>query len=518
MLSLRKGSHLLYGLLVALIVILSFREFSAFLTPNLNSDHAIHILMAYDLELPDDLYFWGQNRLGSLLPILSHLVLTIAPIQPVIIVSIVGYALLLIGFFAFTSLFKNALLKLIFALIWFLPLQPFNELNVISQPYGPQIAAIGVAVALTNRFLTQSTSGFRRQILIAGITASLFISLWVSDFSALTILIFGIVVLISLYKQNAASNAKFFSLKRLGLTPVDLINLAIVSVIGMAFILYAKDNASGRSTSYATFNTWWEIQFILDKLLNSFINTITFKGNWFLGIHAILVIILIFYVSYLSLIKRREEPFTVSQWTYLFFANATIGMILLVCLYWVYRNGVNFRYFTIVYVSFWLAALFFAQGLNGTTAKRMSLFLLIIAIVSTLSMHSRVFAFDRGVLSKIQQLQPIQTLGKAGFIGDYWTSYILCTVNPAQLNCTPYDRKGFTPCLQDPETQEQVGRTRCRRCIRKVLNSESIYLIREKWLGAFPDQIQQFKTCLVKAGEPIKLSGYTVAPYRKRPE
>ena len=37
----------------------------------LSSDHAIHILMADGFSFPHDLYYWGQDRLGSIIPIVG---------------------------------------------------------------------------------------------------------------------------------------------------------------------------------------------------------------------------------------------------------------------------------------------------------------------------------------------------------------------------------------------------------------------------------------------------------------
>ena len=48
--------------LITLFFIVSFRAFALYTTPAFNSDNAIHVLMAQDLKLPDDLYYWGQSR------------------------------------------------------------------------------------------------------------------------------------------------------------------------------------------------------------------------------------------------------------------------------------------------------------------------------------------------------------------------------------------------------------------------------------------------------------------------
>ena len=510
----RKG-FLLSILLVTVIILLSFRTYSAFFIPRINSDQAIHVLMANALKLPEDLYFWGQNRLGSLVPILGHVLLQLLPIHPALAVSITQYSLLIIGSLAFTSLLKNQILKIVFALIWFLPLAPFNELVVISQPYGPQLALIGVAVALTDWLLNNSANvgKIKRTFLLISITASLMLSIWVSDFSLVTTAIFIGVLIASRYQELLARSPIW---QRLGLSPINLLTVVLTAGLGFIFISYAKNNAVQRSSDYGTLNNVDQIQAVVGKLSSSFVETISFNNGVALGVHALLAIGFVSFAIYL-IFKSRKEDLVISRWVYLFLINAGLGMVILILLEWVYKNGVNLRYFSVVYVSLWLAALLFANSLSGKNAKKLTALLMLLAIVSTLSSKPATFSLQRP-LSHLQKLAELQTLGAVGFIGDYWTSYSICTVNPSLFNCTPYDKKGSTPCQTNPALQEEVGSVRCRRCIPKVLASDTIYLVKEKWLEQFPDEIQQFRTCLVKTGEPFRKGGYTIAPYQKKPQ
>lgn len=61
-----------YIVIIGLISIISFRFYSALYYPALNSDNAVTVLMIHYFKLPDDLYFWGQDRLGSLIPLLGQ--------------------------------------------------------------------------------------------------------------------------------------------------------------------------------------------------------------------------------------------------------------------------------------------------------------------------------------------------------------------------------------------------------------------------------------------------------------
>ncbi|WP_430688085.1 hypothetical protein [Leptolyngbya sp. AN03gr2] len=72
--------------------------------------------------------------------------------------------------------------------------------------------------------------------------------------------------------------------------------------------------------------------------------------------------------------------------------------------------------------------------------------------------------------------QPIANLGEAGFIGEYWASYLMCIVAPERTSCTPHDQNFF----------------RCWRCVQAVLAAPVIYLVDRDWLDSFPEEIEQF--------------------------
>jgi hypothetical protein len=524
MISSKNMENLLWIAIVSFIFILSFRAFAPYLAPNLNSDNAIHILMAYHLKLPDDLYYWGQDRLGSIVPILGHFLLKLLPLSPVEAVSYVQYFLLLVGFLCFASLFRNPISKIAFALIWFLPLRVLTELIHIGQPYGAQLAFIGVGIVLINYLIenTEQLMGWRRRILIAIATTSLFISLWISDFTIITILLLALMLLVPISSSIFKEPQPVRNGKLVAIAP-DVLTILVVSLMGFLSIDYAKQNAADQG-SYSGFNGPAQVIEVLSRLGTSLIRTISFQAKTiFLSIHAILTLVFIGYAVYLLLRSRNTNiqsatsttpPLKLSRWFYFFLAHTILGLVLLVLSDWVYKNGINFRYFTPVYITGWLAALLFTEALDGAVARRASVLLVLAAVSSSFSLPRQVFFLEKPE-PKIQTLQEIQTLGNAGLIGDYWTAYLICSANPASLNCTPYDRKGTTPCLASSQPRA-VGQVRCRRCVPKVMASETIYLVKEKWLDAFPDQIQQFGQCLIRVGQGQKLGGYTMAPYQKR--
>ncbi|MBW4467310.1 MAG: hypothetical protein KME07_17935 [Pegethrix bostrychoides GSE-TBD4-15B] len=486
--------------------------------------------MAYHFQWPDDLYYWGQNRLGSLVPLLSHLLLKILPLRPVAAVSYVQYSLLLLGFCCFASLCKRLISKLIFALVWFLPLGEFSELLSVGQPYGPQLALIGAACAAMNQIIVHSEQPeLKRQVLITLATLSLFLSLWVSDLSVVVLgllLLFGVGMLAKQIRNPLhQSHWLLGSLRALNVHRFDLPNIAITSGLGLGFVFYAKAHAEAARGYKFLIGTPDQILEKIGRLSADLIHSLTFQTeSFFLGLHTLLALGFIGYLAYFLLgsqlsksAEKTQLRVSLSPWFYLFFSSAVLGFVLLILVDWTYKNP-NLRYYTFAYIFSWLTVLVFAEGLKPQIAKqivKLYTLLALIALTSSLSLPPRTFQLSTKT-STIQHLEPVQSLGNAGLIGSYWTAYLSCAVNPAQLNCTPYDKKGRSPCLVPPQKQQKIGFVRCKRCIAETLDSESIYLIRDEWLDEFPSEIQQFKQCLVKVGEPQKVGPLEMALYRKR--
>ncbi|NJL22603.1 MAG: hypothetical protein HC895_20180 [Leptolyngbyaceae cyanobacterium SM1_3_5] len=434
------------------------------------------------------------------------------PLPVVTVVSIVQYGLLIVGYLCFASLLRRSVSRFALALVWFLPLAPFTELISIGQPYNAQMAMIGLAcVAIDRLFLTKTL--WQKRLLLITATACLFLSLWVSDFTIVVLFLLSLWGVWRLYKA--------WQLRE----KAAVWNAAIVLLtagLGFGFVQFAKSNANSRR-NYSSFATAEQSIDMLRRLLTSIWNTLTFQANnLFLSWHAIFAVILLCYLAWAIAVHRQKILRSISPWFYLSFGTIAIGMPLLLISFWVYRNGLNLRYFVVIYAMTWLVVLLLVEALPVNLARLATVLMLMTAIASSLSLPPHLYSFEKPI-AQIEQLQEIKALGNAGFIGDYWRSYILCSVDPANLNCTPRDRRGKTPCppLDAPPAQrssrlDRAG-VRCRRCIPQVLASNTIYLVKDEWLGVFPAETEQFRQCLVKAGEPRIVSGYTIAPYRIRP-
>lgn len=523
--------------LCTLIAILSGLNFSAYYSPSLNSDQAIHVLMAEDLQLPADFYYWGQDRLGSLEPILAHGLLTLLPLRPVVAISIVQYAILIAGFWMFARFFKQPLISIILALVWFLPLDSFVELVLPAHPYRAQFLMVGAALLLGRQLLTKSRPGeaLNQPLTLAAIALCAFLAIWISDFSALIFFCLAVVlVLIRLGDrpasadqtddQTASQTANQTFWQRMGLSRLDLLALGLTSLVGIGFIAFAKSQVMRRNENYGTLSSPDQIWAAATHLAIAAWETLTFQHGPLLGVHAVLVLGSVATMGYLWM-KGRSHALRLSPWFSYFLAAAVLSFAALLCLAWVYHNRVSLRYFVPVYLLLWLAALSFLQSLSGPWFRRLGLLLLGTALVSSLTLPN-VLSFKRPP-STIARLQPLQTLAPAAFIAQPGGPYLFCAVDPANLDCTPASVNWKAACDADSplsKSQERltrISRPRCPRCTRRALAAPTIYAVKGKWLEAvsaaddpFPREMQQFGLCLVKVGEPIQVSKYSMAPYR----
>lgn len=537
--------------LITLFFIISFQAFALYRIPAFNSDHAVHVLMAQDIKLPDDLYYWGQNRLGSLLPILSYFGVRILSLSPIVAVSSVQYLLLLIGFLSFSSILRSNFSRLTLALVWLLPAVTFTSTIEAVQPYTPQFATIGCALAFMHQLNIYKGSIFwQRGLLVIGCLISLCLSLWVSEQSIIIVLIVGYLIrgkciaLDTLENKledlNRSKNTPEKNLEKFN--PVDIIgNLTrrlnyskifnFTTLTAIAFIVIAKISAT---PSYGIFGinslaiTWIVFQSVMKLIVQS----ITFSiDNWLLSVYSVACLGLASFliaVSTISIQKSWTRNFKFRsairrafdsdlKWSVLFGINTIGSFLLLISSEWVYKNEINIRYFSVVYLSLWLTIIFYNDSISNISLKSsrveivnsfkkylfkinapLSVLLLTVALIGSLSLPSYVYSLSP-TQSQLSKLIGFNQLGEAGIIGNYWSSYIICSVNPEKLSCTPHDR----------------DMVRSSRSTKKVLASGKIYLVKERWLENFPDQIIQFNTKLTKQGPEFKIDEYTLALYKR---
>jgi hypothetical protein len=525
----------IFTILVAAIACwVSFHGYAGFLVPDLDSDQAIQALMASDLQLPADLYYWGQQRGGSIVPVLGHFLLKHTSLSALEAVSYAHYLILVIGYLSFASIFRSNLARLFFAIIWFLPPHPFGFLLMLGHPYAAQLSFLALAVALIQRLPRKQTVMhlILRHLMITSAVVCLFISVWASDFTLITLVLLSVFTIFSLlYRMGLAFKVAASRLGNglllLGLIILEIINISITSRYGIEFIHYAKQHAASSETLFGL-SSLAQAKILFSSVAHTITKAAAFKADTLLNVlvfsivsfWAFAITFVIVYGLFLAFNRQlRKSSFhrlQVSAWFWFFLANAIIGFAAIIFSEWVYvnalQNGSERRYFVPIYIFGAVAALLLTEGIPKVSARPLWAIITVIAVSGSATLPASVYGLEH-FPPAIQRLQSLQKLGTAGIIGSHWNSYLLCSVNPKQLSCTQFDEYGQSPCPTSPQPVHPF-KARCHRCVNRVLNSPAIYLVKNSWLETFPDQIEQFGTCLVKTGKPFDLAGYTLAAYQ----
>lgn len=483
--------NILFYIGLIILIILSFFLYSSRYYPLLNSDDALNVLMTFYYKLPQDLYCWGQDRGGTLIPLISQIFHKFLGISAVNSVSISNYLILILGYIGFSSLFQNKFTKLIFALVWFFP--PIRFIDINRFPLGMEYSLIGFSIYLINKVDFNNRKAILNHILILGITLILSVSIWVSDLAIVTIVVLGVI----LFSFQYLNSIKF----KLNKTILGYIFVGIVG--NYLFIRYAKSFATGITKDYATFNNLDTLFQGINILKAELFKIFSFKNEEFLlSIYAWLVLFFTLFCILGVYKKSVILTFGSKKWVtfFLFDFFAVFGVLLLSK--WVYLNGMGRWYFVPSYISFSMLLLILFDNLKFNIQKNIiaRYVLIFIVLVGTFStIHYLKYVRPKTLRSKIDVRSEFLQLGEIGIIGEFWNSYISACPDPSRIKATAHDKAGV----------------RNQKLVDEVFAQPKIYVIKDMWMKSFPDTLNQFGYVLVKRDSSFNLGDCIVNKYIK---
>ena len=485
--------NVFYYFFVGLIFIISFFLYSSRYYPLLQSDDALNILMAHYYKLPHDIYCWGQDRGGTLIPLISQLFIKIFHFSALNSVSLSNYLILALGFIGFSSLFKTYFSKMLFALIWFLPFQRFVEL--LRYPIGVEYSLIGFAIFLLCKLDPKAAlNNLKNNLILFAVALIFIISIWVSDLAAVTI---GILLFISLI-YNYLKN------KMIIINHLYLIYFIFGFILCFLFIKYAKSFAVVKIEHYLSFNDISHIKLALFLIGKSFLDVLTFKTKEILiGIYTYGVILLLI-TFIIFVIKNKLLLILLSnKWITFFTIDFMSVFIIILFSSWVLANGMGRWYFVGCYISLTLAIILAVEQLQikKINVRFFRIFLVVIAFIGAISpIYSMIYISPKTFKPKADIVKEFNQLGKIGIIAEYWNSYITSCANPEMIKAIPNDKTW-------PIRNEQL--------VSEVFKQNDIYLIKDMWLDNFPDSIIQYDRLLKKDGKELKIGNCDICKYKK---
>lgn len=473
------------------IIAISFFLYSSRFYPLLNSDDALNILMTHYYDLPNDFYCWGQDRGGTFIPLISQFFHKTLGFSAVTSVSFSNYLILLIGYFGFSSLFKNKTTKLLFAFLWFFP--PIIFIGLMRFPIGVQYSLIGISIYFINRVDFINKKGVVNHLLLIFSILPLSISIWVSDLAIVTITIL-VIVLSSYY---------FLIEKRKRINKYILLYGAGGIFGTYLFITYAKSFATAVTKNYATFNDWTTFKEGLSILKSEFVEVFSFRSaDVLFSIYAWCVLALCVFLAGSYANKKSLKILKSEKWISFFIIDFFAIFSVILLSKWVYLNGMGRWYFVTSYISLSILILLLFDNLQISEIKRkvVTSFLFLTIIVGSLStIYSLKFISPKRLRSEISVRSEFLSLGEIGLIGEFWNSYISACPDPSKIKATAHDKS-------DVKNQKLVD---------GVFAQPNLYVIRDMWMEEFPDTMIQFGYMLKKKGDPFMLGGCYVNKYDK---
>jgi hypothetical protein len=484
--------QLSFYLAVPTIIVISFFFYSSNFYPLLSSDDALNILMAHYYRLPHDLYCWGQDRGGTLIPLLSQIFIKIFKLSDITSVSFSNYILLILGYIGFSSIIKSNFYKIIFAIIWFLPFQRF--VDIVRYPIGMEYSLIGFSIFLITKFeKTNNLDLYKKHLLIISIIILLILSVWVSDLAIVTI---GILLLTILF-------FKYFKKGNIAIDKTVLVYAFLGFISCFLFVKFAKSLTTVRTDSYLSINHVEQIKSAIIILKNSFLEILIFKTKEiFVSIYAYLVLVLIVVILIFYLKEKIFLDLFLNKWlVFIFFDFIIIFAVFLVST-WVLANGMGRWYFVASYISLALVIILALDHLESIYGLKFFKFsILVIALIGTIStIYGWKYIRPKTLKPMINVVSEFKQLGEIGVIAEFWHSYITSCPDPELIKATPFDLSGAI---------------RKQEIVDMVFERKNLYVIRDMWMKTFPDTLNQFGYLLLKDGTPFTLGDCEVCKYNR---
>ncbi len=476
-------------IIISLIILIAFFLFSTAFYPFISSDDALNVLIANDYSLPHDLYCWGQDRGGTLIPLISQLFIKPFGIPAYVAVSLSSYLILTLGFIGFSTLLKDKRLLILLALFWFFPFQRFLQLNVF--PIGMGYSLLGFSI-LFIRNIDFRTSLFRSlpNVIRIGIVGFIWLfAVWCSDLVFVTLItLLGTHLLFTLVhlKKKKANNWQYLFAQLFILAGIFLI------------IRKAKSYATGNTEQFMYFNSFSNIGKAFLEVFDQSTKVLLGSEDFVLTIGAWIILSLLVIGIYL-LIHYRKAIFKFQNFAINFFLFETIATLAVIFLsHWVLLNEMGRWYFVAPYVSFGILFILLIEQTGVLTIRKKYIGAILIFILLGSSSVSNVLHFSDGKYKPMTRtISELNELGQIGVIADYWNAYRMSIVNPDKVKATP----------------KEAGGVRNEKLISEVFNQPRIFISRDMWMDEFPDSLIQFGIPLIRSGEPLFIAGSNICEY-----
>jgi hypothetical protein len=476
--------------LVTAIVLVSFFLYASSYYPLLNSDDGLNILMTYYYELPRDLYCWGQDRGGTLIPFISQIFHRALGLSPVDAVSASNYLILILGYLGFASLFKSPTIRILFAVLWFMPSWRFIDL--LRFPIGVQYSLVGFSLLLIRSIDFKRKSKAINHLLLLAIVLTYTAAVWASDLA-----IVNIVIVLSL-----SAIWHFHENKSLRLPWPVIVYTGFGALACAIFILYAKSNATAVNKAYTLFNDWSSIMRAFDIVGSQLLSILNFTSkDPAFGVFSWSILVLLAFSLFAMLQKQVTFSTARRKWLFVFLLDfiAVLGVIFLAK--WVLMNNMGRWYFVTSYISATMVVLLVIDNIQAPRYAIVSKALLgMVALIGAFStIHFLLTVQPKHLKPAIEDAKAFTALGEIGIIADFWNAYLNAAADPATIKATP----------------KEGDNVRNDWMVEDVFEQPRLFVIKDNWFDEFPDTLSQFGYLLAKTGDPMFIGNCHTSEYKR---
>jgi hypothetical protein len=457
---------------IAVLLVLSFFRFSAYHYPFLDSDMAIHVLMARGFEFYHNLYYWGQTRLGSLLPLVAFFPWKVG-LNPLKAVSLAQYGMVVVTLVGFFLLERRWLGSVVLVALFLLPPPALVYTLMPGHPALPHIMLTVLGAYAVMRVGAGDARADSFWFLTSCLCALL--AVWVSDLAMVTAPVLWVWMVVRVRIRSGADTS---------------VRISVAVVLAtLSLPLWVAWLKSGR-VDYSGYDEQSVAGLMmagkgLTAHLYSLLRTLMMKdgfrwsGLWAgfmvlatgLGVHA------------LGDARRRGMADTLTHPSLLFLLLAALTYAATMMSGWAALNGYDSRYLAVPVVFLMMSLCMMLT--NERPRMPLVLTLVIAVIASGLSFGEQVPHPDRFQVND-EARDRLRAMRSATILGDYWFCYAMAAYNADEIIAMPFEKDFYRNGHQ----------------IEAAFLSDSIFVCTSTKYPKLSDTLHQHGRMLLKTGEP----------------
>lgn len=463
--------------LLLLLVVFTF-TFGVAYFPTLDADNAIQVIMIDHLKFPEDLYYMGQDRIGSIVPGIGWLFYQLGATS-IWAVTLTQVLIYLISGLILIRIIKNPILACLALIIMLFPLSEFESQVLSGHPYLGHVLVLMLSIETFKKY------GLQKPVWLV----FLGVGVWASGIFAANIAAAGLIYLFSRHFKPKEKKYWIWAFKS-----------SLWALPGLALLIVAKKTAT------TTDNNYTHSSFVNGEQLLANLNTF-FKDLWhFLSFeHPDVWLSLAFWVlGILLLLSYSALKYNgLVSWSSFFLLSGVITIAAIILSEWAFKMGLPRRYFSIAYIQLLWGLILAWDNYPVNRFKKAAI---------TILVASSLFTAGSGLISRGQFWREVpdrlyaasakklaDAIQTEGILGNYWYVYLTEAFDPENIT----------------SVVEQNGINRDYAAMKRFVQLDTITILKNSFLPELTDTVVDHGTVFIKSGPTQQVDNVEFAEYYK---